>query len=278
MDKTWAFVAAGAVAALLGGTALWLGLNRGSDPFAQCRAGQAGADIGGPFTLVDGATGKTVTDKEVIDRPTLVDVILEGYGRPAADNCISPGYRYLLETAAPKYDPAGARKLLAEAGYPQGIKIPLVCSNRPAIRSQVGVAVKEMAKAAGFDIDVQTIPHDTYLANVWMKGQFYIGYWGMQSTEDQAFTLLFTSDASFADTAWNNKEFDGLVAKGRATLDDAERRKIYDDAQKLMVKDVPSVIPFFQDVLTANRSYVRNWVGHPLSRYFFVENVWLDKA
>jgi len=72
MDKTWAFVAAGAVAALLGGTALWLGLNRGSDPFAQCRAGQAGADIGGPFTLVDGATGKTVTDKEVIDRPTLV--------------------------------------------------------------------------------------------------------------------------------------------------------------------------------------------------------------
>ncbi len=213
-----------------------------------------------------------------IDRPTLVDIILESYGRPAADNCISPGYRYLLETASPKYDPAAAKKLLAEAGYPQGLKIPLICSNRPAIRSQVGIAIKETAKAAGFDIDVQTIPHDTYLANVWMKGQFYIGYWGMQPTEDQAFTLLFTSDAAFADTAWNNKEFDALVAKGRATIDDAERRKIYAQAQQMMIRDVPSIIPFFQDVLTANRSHVKNWVGHPLSRYFFVENVWLDKA
>ncbi|POR47746.1 ABC transporter substrate-binding protein [Bosea psychrotolerans] len=213
-----------------------------------------------------------------IDRPTLVDIILEGYGRPAGDNVISPGYRYLLETTAPKYDPAAAKKLLAEAGYPNGLKIPLICSNRPAIRSQVGIAIKEMAKPAGFDIDVQTMPHDTYLANVWMKGQFYIGYWGMQSTEDQAFTLLFTTDAAFADTAWNSKEFDALVAKGRATIDDAERRKIYAEAQALMVRDVPSVIPFFQDVLTANRSYVKNWGGHPLARYFFVENVWLDKA
>jgi peptide/nickel transport system substrate-binding protein len=213
-----------------------------------------------------------------IDRPTLVDIILEGYGRPAGDNVISPGYRFLVDTPVPKYDPAGAKKLLAEAGYPNGLKIPLICSNRPAIRSQVGIAIKEMARPAGFDIDVQTMPHDTYLANVWMKGQFYIGYWGMQSTEDQAFTLLFTTDAAFADTAWNNKEFDGLVAKGRATLDEAERRKIYADVQRLMVHDVPSIIPFFQDVLTASRTHVKNWVGHPLSRYFFIESVWLDKA
>ena len=73
MDRTWAIVAAGAVVALLGGTALWIGLTRGpADPFAQCRSGQAGADIGGPFTLVEGTSGRTVTEKEVIDRPTLV--------------------------------------------------------------------------------------------------------------------------------------------------------------------------------------------------------------
>ena len=213
-----------------------------------------------------------------VDRPTLVDIVLEGYGRAAADNVISPGYRFLADTPAVPYDPAGAKKLLAEAGYPQGIKIPLVCSNRPAIRSQVGIAVKELAKPAGFDIDVQTMPHDTYLANVWRKGQFYIGYWGMQPTEDTAFTLLFTTDAAFADTAWNNKEFDELVAKGRSTLDEAERRRIYTRAQALMVRDVPSVIPFFQDILTASRSHVKVWTAHPLSRTFYVENVHLQRA
>lgn len=73
MDRIWAFAAAGAVAVLLGGTAAYLLLNRpGEDAFAQCRGGQTGADIGGPFTLVEGTSGKTMTEAEVIDRPTLV--------------------------------------------------------------------------------------------------------------------------------------------------------------------------------------------------------------
>jgi len=213
-----------------------------------------------------------------IDRPTLVDLVLEGLGRPAKDNNISPGYRFLADTPDVSYDPARAKRLLAEAGYPQGIKIPLICSNRPAIRSQVGIAIKSMAMPAGFDIDVQTIPHDTYLANVWRKGNFYIGYWGMQATEDAAFTLLFTTNAAFADTAWNNKEFDALVEKARSSPDEAERRRLYAEAQLLMVRDRPSIIPFFQDVLTASRSVVKGWSAHPLSRTFYVENVWLERA
>ena len=210
-----------------------------------------------------------------IDRDTLVDLVLEGLGQPAADNVISPQYRYAADTPAAVYDPAAARTLLAAAGYPNGLKIPLVCSNRPAIRSSVGVAIQEMARPGGFDIDVQTIPHDTYLANVWMKGNFYVGYWGMQATEDAAFTLLFTSKAAFADTAWNNAAFDALVAQGAATQDDAARRAIYAKAQALMVQDKPSLIPFFQDVLTASRDRVKGWSLSPLSRSFFTERVWL---
>ncbi|PZQ97708.1 MAG: SCO family protein [Cereibacter sphaeroides] len=73
MTKLWASLAALAVIAVVGGTA-WSVLNRGSDPFASCRQSQiaGGADtIGGPFELVD-QTGKTVTDKDVITKPTLV--------------------------------------------------------------------------------------------------------------------------------------------------------------------------------------------------------------
>ena len=210
-----------------------------------------------------------------VDRDTLVELVLEGLGQTARDNAISPQYRYYAETPEVPYDPAGARRLLAQAGYPNGLKVPLVCSNRPAIRSAVGVALKEMTRPAGFDIDVQIMPHDTYLANVWMKGNFYIGYWGMQATEDAAFTLLFTSKAAFGDTAWNNAEFDELITEAAATLDDGARHTLYGKAQALMARDKPSLIPFFQDVLAASRDRVKGWAVSPLQRTFFIEKVWL---
>ncbi len=212
-----------------------------------------------------------------VDRDLLVDIVLEGLGRAAHDNVLSPEYRFRIDTPKVAFDPAAAKRLLAEAGYPQGIKVKLIASNRPAIRAQVAIAIKEMARPAGFDIEVETMPHDTFLANVWRKGNFYMGYWGMQPTEDAAFTLLLTSDAAFEDSAWKNKEFDELVARGRSTLDDAERARLYAQAQQLIVRDVPNIYPFFQDVLTASRDWVKGWQVHPLSRTFFVESVWLDR-
>ena len=72
MTRLYAGVAAAAVAAFLGASAWYVVANRSNDAFAECRQGQvAGGDIGGPFTLVD-TSGKTVTDKDVITRPSLV--------------------------------------------------------------------------------------------------------------------------------------------------------------------------------------------------------------
>lgn len=72
MTRLYAGVAVGVVAAFLGGSAWYVIANRTGDAFAQCRQGQiAGGEIGGPFTLVNPA-GETVTDAEVITKPSLV--------------------------------------------------------------------------------------------------------------------------------------------------------------------------------------------------------------
>jgi len=213
-----------------------------------------------------------------VDRSTLVDIVLEGLGRPAYDNLVSPEFPYAIDTPEIAYDPAGAKKLLAEAGYPDGIKIKLVASNRPAIRAQVAIALKQMALPAGFDIEVETMPHDTYLANVWMKGQFYMGYWGMQATEDATFNLLLTSNASYEDTAWKNKDFDKLIADARATVDPAKRKELYAKAQQLQLDETPYIVPIFEDILTASGKGAEDWTIAPLSRYYYAENVWLNKA
>ena len=73
MTRIYAIVGAAVLAALLGVSAgyKWF-FATGDDKYAQCREGQvAGGAIGGPFTLVD-QTGTTVTDKEVLKKPSLV--------------------------------------------------------------------------------------------------------------------------------------------------------------------------------------------------------------
>lgn len=72
MQKVYAATAVAAVAGLIGGSLLWINARQPTDPFAACRAGAVGGGaIGGPFTLVNG-DGQTVTDKEVLTKPSLV--------------------------------------------------------------------------------------------------------------------------------------------------------------------------------------------------------------
>lgn len=72
MTKIYAGTALAGVLAFLGASAWYVLSNRVDDAFSECRQGQvAGGDIGGPFTLVN-TQGQTVTDKDVLTKPSLV--------------------------------------------------------------------------------------------------------------------------------------------------------------------------------------------------------------
>ncbi len=72
MSKLVAGLAVAAVVGMVGGLYLYTEMRGSADPFAACRNGViGGGDIGGPFTLLDG-DGRTVTDKDVLTRPSLV--------------------------------------------------------------------------------------------------------------------------------------------------------------------------------------------------------------
>ncbi|GGB20651.1 ABC transporter substrate-binding protein [Allosediminivita pacifica] len=213
-----------------------------------------------------------------IDRQLMVDIILEGLGRPAYDSIVAPELEFATDKPEIAYDPEGARALLAEAGYPDGLDVTLIASDRPAIRAQAAIVMQQTAAAAGFNLEIRTMPHDTYLAEEWMQGDFYIGYWGMQPTIDATYNLLLTSDASYQDTEWKNEEFDSLIQQGRSTANPEERAEIYAQAQALELEDKPYIVPFFEDVLTASRENVHEWSVAPISRFYFVEDVWMDQA
>ena len=136
-----------------------------------------------------------------------------------------------------------------------------------------------MAKEAGININVQTMPHATYLEQVWKKGSFYVGFYNMQPTADAIFKLLYTSDAAWNETRWNNGAFDKVVNEARGITDEAKRKELYAEAQKLMNEDVPSIIPVFFDVLAAKRDWIAGFEVHPRASVFRLDYVSLtDKA
>ncbi len=208
-----------------------------------------------------------------VDRAAMVDFVTEGFGSPGNDTPLNPAYRFYADLPAKKADIAKAKALLAEAGYPKGLEATLIASDRPGQRAQLAVALREMAKPAGFDIKVETMPHATYLDQVWKKGSFYVGFYNMQATADAIFSLLYTSNAAWNETRWNNTAFDKLVFEARATVDETKRRALYAQAQKLMYDEVPSIIPAFFDLLGGQRDWVEGYQLHPRGAVFRLDFV-----
>jgi peptide/nickel transport system substrate-binding protein len=208
----------------------------------------------------------------------LVTLVLDGFGQPAYDNPISSAYPYYREVPKQKNDPQEARRLLAEAGFPNGVEVTMVAANSPPIRERLAVSARELAAPAGFKIQVQTMAYDTYLSQIWKKGNCYVGWYNMQPTEDGLFKQLYTSDAVWNETRWNNKEFDALIDKARGSVDEQLRRELYGQAQEMMAREVPAIIPVFVDLLAAKHHYVQGYRHHPRGAIYNLERVWLDEG
>jgi len=212
-----------------------------------------------------------------LDRDALVLLVQEGFGRPAYDNVISPEYRYAIDTPKVQRNVDKAKQLLTEAGYGDGVKVTVYAANRPAERQSLAVAAREMAKPAGFDLEVQVIPYDEYIANVWRKAGCYVASWNMLPSEDAILTLLLTSDAPWHDAAWNNQEFDRVVYEARQTLDEQKRAELYAEAQRMIINDLPYLVPFYQDYLSAHADHVMDYTMHPLQFPHYLERTWLSE-
>ncbi|MCG8361141.1 MAG: ABC transporter substrate-binding protein [Kiloniellales bacterium] len=208
-----------------------------------------------------------------LDRQAMIEIVAEGYGTPGNDTPINSAYRYYAEMPQRGPDIARAKALLAEAGYPDGIDLTLVASVKPGYRQTLAVVIREMAKQAGFNIDVQTMAHATYLEQVWKKGDFYVGFYNMQPTEDGVFKLLFTSDAAWNETRWNNAAFDNVVDEARTNASPDERAKLYAEAQRMMHEEMPALVPVFFDLLGARRDYVEGYDLHPRGAVFHLDKV-----
>lgn len=198
--------------------------------------------------------------KYAFDRQELVDKILAGHGSVSNDNPIGPANRYYFaEMEAKTYDPDKAKFHLKEAGMDK-LEVTLSAANA-AFSGAVDAAVlmSEKAAAAGITITVDRVPDDGYWDNVWMKKPFAASYWGGRPVEDQMFTTAYQSGAAWNESFWSNEAFDKLLVAARSELDDAKRREMYQEMQRLVSFEGSTIIPMYNNYVMA----VANSVGTP---------------
>jgi len=181
-----------------------------------------------------------------IDRETRVQVVLEGLGKPA-NQMMPPGFfGSNASIAMPEHDPAKARELLAEAGYPDGFEIDLYCtSDRLPGDGAICQGLGQMLSQVGIRTNVNAISKTVYFpAQGRLEYSVFMNGWGTL-TGEASYTLgslAHSNDPELKLGAYNrvdyaNDDVDRLLQEGATELDDDKRRALYEEAMAKTMAD-----------------------------------------
>lgn len=185
-----------------------------------------------------------------INKEALVKVAFSGYAIPA-EGVLPQGVEYATKLGPWPYNPAKAKELLKEAGYPNGFESTLwsaynYTTAQKVIQfvqqqlAQVGIKVQVRALEAGQRVELVESAQDAATAPVRM---YYVGWSSSTGEADWAMRPLLASESlppkMFNTAYYKNPEVDADIAKALVTTSSTEKAKLYADAQQRIWKDAP---------------------------------------
>jgi peptide/nickel transport system substrate-binding protein len=183
------------------------------------------------------------------------------------------------------YDPEKAKKLLAEAGFPNGFETELLSYSSPRgynpAGAELAVAVQGYLAKVGVKASVRKQEMGAFLAEVRSgkyKQMFLTGFSGDNGDPDNFLWSLFASPGMpVGDTShYKNAEVDKLLADGRVVTDQAKRIEIYKKAQKLILDDAPWIFVNQTLQVRVTRKEVKGFILNPTQMFFEMQSVSLE--
>jgi peptide/nickel transport system substrate-binding protein len=191
-----------------------------------------------------------------IDRRAIAERLMDGAALPASNLVSPPVFGYATDLEPDAYDPEGAKRLLAEAGYPDGFSTTLSAPNNRYVNDeQIAQAVAQMLARVGVRARVEAMPMNVYLPKG-ARGEFAFAMlgWGSFSGDLALRSLVATADAkkgfgSFNWSGYSNPKVDALLERAFATVDEKARENLAREAMRIAMRDV-AVIPLHHQVTT----------------------------
>jgi peptide/nickel transport system substrate-binding protein len=228
---------------------LHLDSNRDKSPFVTDKAGK-------PLDrnpLKDVRVRRALS--KALNRNAIVDRVMEGLAIPAGQLLPDGMYGVSPNVKPEPFDADGARKLLAEAGYPDGFGLVIHTPNDRYVNDeQIAQAVAQMLTRVGVATKVEAVPSNTYFPRASkLEFSFMLVGWGADTGEVSSplKSLLATFDAKKGMGAANrgrysNPKMDQLLEQALSTVDDARREKLLQQAVEVSVADLGVIPVHFQ--------------------------------
>jgi oligopeptide transport system substrate-binding protein len=213
-----------------------------------------------------------------IDREAIVEKITRG-GQLPAYHFTPPGTAGYQSRTRITLDLARAKKLLAEAGYPEGRgfpKVELLFNTSEAHRS-IAEAIQQMWKV-NLGIDVQLVNQEW---KVYLDSQHTLNYqlcraaWIADYVDPNSFLDMWLTGGGNNDTGWSNAEYDRLIAQAARESNPERRFEIFQRAEALLLDELPLIPIYFYTRVGLRRPEVKGYYpnildNHPY-KYIYLE-------
>jgi peptide/nickel transport system substrate-binding protein len=242
--------------------------------FDQSRDELPSSDVKGKNPFKDVRVRQAVA--LAIDEPAITSRVMLGLGHPTWEMW-GPGvngYDAALDVR-PKADPAKAKQLLADAGYPDGFRVAMDCPNdRYVMDEQICTAIVSMLARVGIKIDLNAQTKSKFFNKVGEPDydtDFYLLGWtpATYDAHNALYTLLGTRNGKRGevnDGGYSNPELDDLIDRIGVETDQAKRSAMLHQSIEMLQKNVPTVPLHQQVIVWAAKANVE--VAQPADNFF----------
>jgi dipeptide transport system substrate-binding protein len=212
-----------------------------------------------------------------INKQAIVDGVFQGAATPAKNPIPPTMWSYNNAVEDDKYDPEAAKKMLEEAGVKDlSMKVWAMPVARPYMLNARRAAelIQSDLAAVGVNAEIVSYEWAEYLEKSKAKdrdGAVILGWTGDNGDPDNFLDTLLGCDAVGGNNRaqWCDKEFDDLVTKAKEASDQAERTKLYEQAQVVFKKQAPWATLDHSLAIVPMRKNVEGFVQSPLGDFTF---------
>lgn len=214
-----------------------------------------------------------------IDRDLIVRRVTRGGQLPAL-HFTPPGISGYAPRARISGGPDEARRLLAEAGFPEGKGFPPIniLFNTHEGHKAIAEAIQQMwAKELGIPVTLRNEEWKVFLRTTEkLDYQIARAGWGGDYPDPNTFLELAVTDNGNNETGWSNAEYDRLIAEAARTANPEERMELFQRAEAILLDEVPFLPIYFYTRPTLVHTAVRNFLPNVLDLHQW-KHVYLEE-